>query len=91
MDESRELRIQASIHHFIKTMGWYEDPNFETTAIRFERWISNYQGLSKYECHAKSIEDLARRFPTKNQQLLYVGPTKVFSLCPHHLRLSRPQ
>ena len=81
--EELELTVAALIHH----MGWSLDENFEQTPKRMTKWLVDYQGLTKKECIEKSIEDLAKRFSTTNNELVIVGPTKVFSLCPHHLQV----
>jgi len=75
------------IFDLIHIMKWDNDVNFKGTQNRVQRWLQDYQGLSKEQCKLKSKEDLDRRFPTNNNELVIVGPTKVFSLCPHHLQV----
>lgn len=77
--------VTGSIAKLITAMSWDDDPNFKETAIRYGNWLYNYQGLTKQACIDKSKEDLSKRFPTNNHNMVIVGPTKVFSLCPHHL------
>ena len=77
----------TAIFNLLDSMNWLEDVNFKDTPTRFVDWLRDYQGLTKEECISKSIEDLTRRFPSTNNELVIVGPTKVFSLCPHHLQV----
>jgi GTP cyclohydrolase I len=69
----------------IEHMHWNKDVNFEETPKRVAQWLFDYQGLSKKDCREKSQGDLEKRFPTVNTNMVVVGPTKVFSLCPHHM------
>ena len=79
--------IKDTINKLIDDMDWGEDENFFATGDRVSNWLKDYQGLSKPQCIVKSIADLSKRFSTTNSQLIMVGPTKVFSLCPHHLQV----
>jgi len=74
-----------ALNQLIDALEWDVDPNFDETAQRVTKWLSGYQSLTKEECKIKSIEDLSKRFPTNNTNMVVVGPTKSFSLCPHHL------
>lgn len=78
-------RTEMDLSEVIKDMGWNEDENFKETPKRVAAWLRDYQGLTPQECETKSKEDLEKRFPTKSQSMVIVGPTKVFSLCPHHM------
>jgi len=78
-------RAEYAIQQLINNMEWGDDINFEATPARVAKWLTDYQSLSKKECRSKSTEDLSKRFPTTNSNMVTVGPTKVFSLCPHHL------
>ena len=78
-------QITDAVDQLIRAMGWEDDPNFKETSIRYSNWLYNYQGLEKVGCRNKSKQDLEKRFPSKNHNMVIVGPTKVFSLCPHHL------
>src|SRR3990172_8652276 len=78
-------RIEYSLQQLINDMGWGNDLNFVETPERVTRWLRENQGLTIKECREKSKEDLSKRFPTKNSETVTVGPTKVFSLCPHHM------
>mgnify|MGYP005658096867 CR=1 FL=1 len=80
-----ESFVAESIERTIINMGWDTDPNFKETPKRVAKWLDGYQGLTKKECHDKSLEDLSKRFPTNNTNMVVVGPTKSFSLCPHHM------
>jgi len=82
-----DAEITDLIRRIIAQMRWDGDPNFDETPDRFKKWILQEQGLSKSECREKSKEHLSKTFPTKNQQMIVVGPSKVFSLCPHHLQV----
>ncbi len=73
--------------NLIDGMNWSSDENFKGTPNRFVDWLRDYQGLTKAECVSKSRDDLMKRFPSTNNELVIVGPTKVFSLCPHHLQV----
>lgn len=77
--------VQNDLNNLIQDMGWGDDVNFDETPNRVMKWLRDYQGLSKEECKKKSKEDLEKRFPTNNSNMVIVGPTKVFSLCPHHM------
>jgi GTP cyclohydrolase I len=79
------MTVKSDFENLIKDMKWDDDPNFNETPARVTKWLEGYQGLSKEECYTKSIEDLSKRFPTNNSNMVVVGPTKSFSLCPHHL------
>ncbi len=79
--------IRDTISYLISGMNWDLDGNFKDTPKRVAKWLEGYQSLSKVDCVVKSIADLSKRFPTKNNQLVIVGPTKTFSLCPHHLQV----
>jgi len=79
--------VKTWIHSLIVAMNWNLDDNFKDTPARVAKWLDGYQSLSKDECLTKSMKDLYARFPTKNNQLIIVGPTKTFSLCPHHLQV----
>ena len=85
--EYNDTALQFTIAELIMTMGWSKDDNFSDTPERVSSWLRDYQSLSKEDCIEKSIGDLSKRFPTTNNQLVVVGPTKVFSLCPHHLQV----
>lgn len=74
-----------ALGNLMYAMGWDKDPNFDETPKRVAKWLHGYQSLTKEECKIKSIEDLSKRFPTNNTNMVVVGPTKSFSLCPHHL------
>ena len=75
----------TALTRLMEAMGWDKDPNFDETPARVNKWLDGYQSLSKAECFMKSIEDLSKRFPTNNNNMVVVGPTKTFSLCPHHM------
>ena len=79
--------VFTAVVNLIEDMDWSSDRNFKDTPSRMTDWLRDYQGLSKSQCIDKSVEDLERRFPTHNNELVIVGPTKVFSLCPHHLQV----
>jgi len=83
--DSNSDSLTSIIEKLIEKMHWQDDDNFDDTPQRFTTWLKENQGLSKADCKRKSIEDLKKRFATKNQQMVVVGPTKTFSLCPHHL------
>lgn len=78
-------RVEYGLQRIINDMGWGNDPNFDETAARVTKWLSSNQSLEIKECRSLSAQDLSKRFKTKNSEMIIVGPTKVFSLCPHHL------
>ncbi len=80
-----EITTEMSLQNLINSMGWDEDDNFNETANRVMCWLRDYQSLTVSECESKSKLDLSKRFKTKAENMVHVGPTKVFSLCPHHL------
>ncbi len=79
--------VKTWIHSLIIAMDWQHDDNFKDTPERVASWLEDYQSLTKEECLLKSNKDLKQRFPTRNNELIIVGPTKTFSLCPHHLQV----
>jgi len=78
-------RVEAALQDLLNNMEWGRDNNFDDTAKRVLKWLSQYQGLSKEECKEKSLEDLSKNFDSKNKNLIAQGPIRVYSLCPHHL------
>ena len=79
--------VKDAVQKLIYSMDWEHDDNFKDTANRVTKWLEDYQSVSQKDCWNKSTGDLAKRFFTTNSQLILVGPTKVFSLCPHHLQV----
>ena len=80
-----KLDTVYALDQLIRAMGWEDDVNFKDTSTRVTTWLYGYQSLDKHNCVLKSVQDLSKRFPTTNHNMVVVGPTKVFSLCPHHL------
>ncbi len=80
-----KLDTVYALDQLIRAMGWEDDVNFKDTSTRVTTWLYGYQSLDKHNCVLKSVQDLSKRFPTTNHNMVVVGPTKVFSLCHHHL------
>jgi GTP cyclohydrolase I len=84
LDEfTAEERIQAAVRLILRELGYSTaDQHFEHTPERYAKLLLEYRRNGSDETGAELLEVV---FDDEHDSLVIVGPTRVVSMCAHHM------
>lgn len=85
-DEARLKRVASEVSRLLSALGidHRHDPNFRDTPRRYAEYLLEH--FVRPEKTREDLDDCRRAvFPSSYEGMVTVGPTQVWSMCPHHL------